>query len=222
LLDSLGILGPKTWFAHSTRLDEADMALLGSRGVGVAHCPRMILRLGARIPAIHSMRANGMPVAVGVDGAASNDSGSMLGEMRLALLLHRLYNGGGEVPHEAWLTPYDLLLMSTRIPAAMIGRNDIGQIAPGFCADVTAFDMRGVGFAGARADLLSGLLLAGDDTRASLTMVAGVPRVRDGRLLDADEYALREHVDRAATRLIARASALSGIDYLETELRSDA
>jgi cytosine/adenosine deaminase-related metal-dependent hydrolase len=104
----------------------------------------------------------------------------------------------------------------------MIGRNDIGQIAPGFCADVTAFDMRGVGFAGARADLLSGLLLAGDDTRASLTMVAGVPRVRDGRLLDADEYALREHVDRAATRLIARASALSGIDYLETELRSDA
>ncbi|MBV8851076.1 MAG: amidohydrolase family protein [Methylobacteriaceae bacterium] len=215
VLDGAGILGTRTWLAHATRLDSDDMALLADRGVGVAHCPRMILRLGARIPRIHDMIVSGMRVAVGVDGAASNDSGSMLGEMRLALLLHRLCNGGGEVSPDAWLTPHNVLVMATRVTADLIGRSDIGQITPGFCADITAFDMRGIGFAGARADLLSGLLLAGDDTRASLTMVAGRPLVRDGRLLLHDEHALREKVDRAAERLVAHMTSITGVDYCD-------
>jgi hypothetical protein len=58
-------------------------------------------------------------------------------------------------------------------------------------------------------------LLAGDDTRASLTMVAGEPLVRDGRLLREDEYALREAADRAAARVVARASSITGVDYLD-------
>lgn len=213
MLDSAGLLGPRTWFAHATRLDAADIALLAARGAGVAHCPRMILRLGARIPPVHQMRAGGLRVAVGVDGAASNDSGSMLGEMRLALLLHRLFEGGAEVASDEWMTSYDVLLMATRVAASLIGRNDIGRIAPGLCADVTAFDLRGIGFAGAWADRLSALLLAGDDSRAALTMVAGTPLVRDGRLLGADEHALRAAADRAAERLVARAAAATGTDY---------
>jgi cytosine/adenosine deaminase-related metal-dependent hydrolase len=215
VLDGAGILGTRTWLAHATRLDADDMALLADRGAGVAHCPRMILRLGARIPGIHEMVAKGMRVAVGVDGAASNDSGSMLGEMRLALLLHRLFNGGGEVPPAAWLTPYDVLLMATRVAADLIGRGDIGQVTPGFCADLTAFDMRGVGYAGARSDLLGGLLLAGDDTRASLTMVAGRPLVRDGRLVLHDEHSLREKADHAAERLLARVASITGVNYFD-------
>jgi 8-oxoguanine deaminase len=190
--------------------------------VGVAHCPRMVLRLGARIPIIHRMRASGMRVTVGVDGAASNDSGSMLGEMRLALLLHRLADGGGEVSSENWMTPYEVLLMATRHAASLIGREDIGAISPGLCADITAFDMRGIGFAGARSDLLSGLLLAGDDTRASLTMVGGKPLVLNGRLLHQDEYALREAADRAAERVVARAARMTGIDYLDFGLQRNA
>jgi cytosine/adenosine deaminase-related metal-dependent hydrolase len=215
LLDFVGLLGPRTWFAHSTRLDDADIKLLSSRGVGVAHCPRMVLRLGARIPYIHRMRSGGMRIAIGVDGGASNDSGSMLGEMRLALLLHRLTDGGAEVSHDNWMTPYDVLVMATRTAAAIIGRDDIGRVAPGLCADIAAFDMRGVGFAGARSDLLSGLLLAGDDTRASLTMVAGEPLVRHARLLRHDEYTLRDTADRAAARVVARASSVTGVDYLD-------
>ncbi len=213
VLDDAGFLTPRTWLAHGTRLNDDDAALLGRRGVGLAHCPRMILRLGARITRVHALRRHGMPVAVGVDGGASNDSGSMLGEMRLALLLHRLAGGGGEVAHDDWLDPYDILLMATRVPARMIGRGDIGVLRPGACADLAAFDMRGIGFAGARTDLLSGLLLAGHDTRASLTMVAGVPRVRDGRLLGQDELELRAAVDDATDRLISRAEAMTGLDY---------
>jgi 8-oxoguanine deaminase len=75
--------------------------------------------------------------------------------------------------------------------------------------------MRGVGFAGARSDLLSGLLLAGDDTRTSLTMVAGKPLVRDGRLLEQNEYVLRDAADRATDRVLVRATAITGVDYLE-------
>ena len=161
-----------------------------------------------------------MPVAVGVDGGASNDSGSMLGEMRLALLLHRLAGGGGEVSWDDWLDPYDVLLMATRIPARMIGRTDNGRLAPGACADVTAFDMRGIGFAGARLDLLSGLLMAGDDTRAALTMVAGVPRVRDGRLIGVDEETLRQAVDTATERLVARTESVTGLNYRATPARA--
>jgi 8-oxoguanine deaminase len=222
VLDSVGLLSPRTWFAHSTRLDDQDIAILARNNVGVAHCPRMILRLGARIPIIHRMRSSGMRVTVGVDGAASNDSGSMLGEMRLALLLHRLAGGGGEVSSNEWMTPYEVLLMATRHAASLIGRDDIGAIAPGLCADITAFDMRGIGFAGARSDLLSGLLLAGDDTRASLTMVGGKPLVRDGRLLHQDEYALREAADHAASRVVARAANITGIDYLDFGLERNA
>lgn len=214
VLDDAGYLGSRTWLAHSTRLDDADMRLVAERGVGIAHCPRMILRLGSRVTPVHAMRAHGINLAVGVDGGASNDSGSMLGEMRLALLLHRLAGGGDEVAPENWLDPYDVLLMATRNAAAMIGRSDIGRLAVGLCADVTAFDMRGVGFAGARLDLLSGLLLAGDDTRASLTMVGGQPLVRDGALIQQDEYKLRERVDSATERLVSRAAAKTGIDYL--------
>jgi len=159
------------------------------------------------------MLAAGVRVAVGVDGGASNDSGSMLGEMRLALLLHRVAGGDGTVPPEEWLDPYDVLLMATREGAAILGRDDIGRITPGACADITAFDVSGVGFSGARTDLLSALLLAGDDTRAALTMVAGETKVRDGRLVGADEHALRAAVDAATARLVEKAAALTGIDY---------
>jgi 8-oxoguanine deaminase len=213
VLHNVGYLTPRTWLAHATRLTFDEMDLCAEQGVGVSHCPRMILRLGARITPIHEMRRRGVRLAVGVDGAASNDSGSMLGEMRLALLLHRLAGGGNEVPSYQWLDPYDVLLMATRDAAAMIGRSDIGRLEVGMCADVAAFDLRGVGFAGATLDPLSGLLLAGDDTRAALTMVAGKPLVRNGCLLHGDEERLRARVDAATERLVSRASSLLGMDY---------
>jgi 8-oxoguanine deaminase len=215
VLDSVGYLTPRTWFAHGTRLDEYDLALMKENGVSLSHSPRMIMRLGSRITPLHDVLASGVRVAVGVDGAASNDGGSMLGEMRIALLLHRLAGGGDEVDPARWLDPYDILLMSTREAAAIIGRTDIGSLAPGMCADVTAFDMTGVDFAGARQHMLSGLLLAGDNTRASLTMVAGDVRVRHGKLLHQNEYELRAKVDLAAARLTERAARLTGVNYQE-------
>ncbi len=213
VLASTGWVRPGTWFAHSTRLDAHDMRVMADNGVAMAHCPRMILRLGARTIPLHDLHSAGIAIGIGVDGGASNDSGSMLGEMRMAMLLHRLAGGQGDVPPERWFDPSDILAMATRAPATILGRDDIGRIAVGACADITAFDMTGIGFAGARTDLLSGLLLAGDDTRAALTMIGGEIKVRDGNLVDQDEYALRRAVDDATARLLARAQDITGIDF---------
>ncbi len=213
VLDGTGWVRPGTWFAHSTRVDAADMRRMAEAGVAVAHCPRMILRLGARVTPVHDMLAAGIRVGFGVDGGASNDAGSMLGELRLALLMHRVAGGQGEVPWQQWLSPGDALAMATRGAAAILGRDDIGQIAPGLCADITGFDLSGVGYAGARTDWLAGLLLAGSDTRAALTMVGGGLRVWRGRLVGDDEHHIRARVDRATARLIDEAAAASGLDY---------
>lgn len=97
--------------------------------------------------------------------------------------------------------------------AAILGRDDIGRIEAGCCADVVAFDMSPIGLAGARTDWLSGLLVAGDDTRTSLTMVGGAIRVLHGRLVWEDEQALRARVDATTARLIERAQRLTGLDY---------
>ena len=213
LLQEAGWLRPGTWFAHSTRVDADDLRQMAAHGTAVAHCPRMIVRLGARVTPVHEMLAAGVKVGFGVDGGASNDSGSMLGELRLALLLHRVAGGEGTVPWQQWLSPYRALTMATREAAAILGRDDIGRIEAGCCADVVAFDMSPIGFAGARTDWLSGLLVAGDDTRTSLTMVGGAIRVLHGRLVWEDEHALRARVDAATARLIERAQGLTGLDY---------
>ena len=206
-------LRPGTWFAHSTRVDADDMQRMAEHGVAVAHCPRMILRLGARVTPIHQMLAAGVKVGFGVDGGASNDSGSMLAELRLGLLMHRLTGGEGTVPWQHWLSPYDALTMATRGAAAILGRDDIGRIEPGCCADIVAFDLSGIGFSGARTDWLAGLLLAGDDSRAALTMIGGGIRVLDGKLVWADERRLGAQADAVTERLLARAQGLTGFDY---------
>lgn len=212
-LDDAGWLTERTLFAHSTRLSNDEMGLCARRGVAVAHCPRMILRLGARITPVHDMLGAGMRVGIGVDGGASNDSGSMLGELRIALLLHRVAGGAGEVSWHDWLSPAQLLRMATREAAGIIGRDDIGQLTVGRCADLAAFDMRSVAYSGAMADPLSALFLAGDDDRAAFVMVGGRVLVRERQLAEADEGLIADRVNSAAGRMLLKAAQVTGIDY---------
>lgn len=215
ILDDCGWLRPGTWFAHGTRLENEEISRLADEGCALAHCPRMILRLGAKITKVHRARLLGLRTGIGVDGAASNDAAAMLDEMRIALLLHRVGGGDAGVPFEEWLDPYDILLMATREGAAILGRSDIGMVKEGMLADLAVFSMRGVGYAGARFDLLSGLLLAGSEARAELTMVGGKPLVIAGQLLDQDETKIRKYTDDCALRLVEEASALTGVNYFE-------
>jgi cytosine/adenosine deaminase-related metal-dependent hydrolase len=212
-LAQVGWLRPGTWFAHSTRLNDDEIGALADNGCAIAHCPRMILRLGARVPPIHTYRRRGIKVGVGVDGAASNDAGSMIGELRLVPLLHRLAGGEGSVPHQEWIDPDDALLMATRVGADILGRTDIGHIAVGMAADITAFSLNAIGYAGAVADPLSALLLAGSEVRAFLTMVDGSIRVLNGQLREQNEDRLRRTLDAAANRILHEAKLATGITY---------
>jgi cytosine/adenosine deaminase-related metal-dependent hydrolase len=185
-LDEAGWLRAGTWFAHCTELDDEEIGRFAARGVGIAHCPRTVLRLGYRLPRLHAWRRAQLRTGIGADGAASNDGGAFLSDVRLALLLHR----PGCADAADWLSPRDALAMASSEAAAILGRPELGAIAPGMRADLAAFDLRGLDVAGALNDPLAGFLLAGSCTRAKLTMVDGSVRVRDGKLAGQDENAI--------------------------------
>src|SRR6185312_7985841 len=92
-VESLGWLGPDVWLAHGVHLDDPAIAALAASGTGVAHCPSSNARLGAGICRTRDLRAAGVPVGLGVDGAASNEGGSLVEEARQALLLARARGG---------------------------------------------------------------------------------------------------------------------------------
>jgi 8-oxoguanine deaminase len=196
--ESLGWTGPDVWFAHGIHLTGAEIRRLARAGTGVAHCPSSNMRLGSGAAPVRAMLDAGVTVGIGVDGSASNDSSDMLGEARQAMLLARLTSGVGAMP------AMEALRMATVNGAALLGRDDIGMLAPGMAADIAGFDVRRVGYAGAMHDPVGALLFAGDSHLASLVMVTGEIRVRDGRILGLDERALFDRANRIARRLVKR------------------
>jgi 8-oxoguanine deaminase len=219
-LGDVGWIEPSTWFAHCTQLEADDMTAFADHGCGVAHCPRTVIRLGYRTPAIGQIRRHGITVGFGVDGAASNDSGGMLDTVRLGLLLHRTNNGDDAGARAEWLTPYDALLMATRDGARILGRDDIGQLAPGMAADIIAYDMRRVAYAGGMTDPLGGLLMGGWDAGTTLTVVGGKVLVRDGRLQHLKEQAVVEKANAVAARTLERAEKRTGLPFRSYPVRA--
>jgi len=138
---------------------------------------------------------------------------NLLNEMRLALVLHRV--GGYDDNEDAtqWLTPEDVLWMATRGGARALGREDIGELSPGKCADIAVFPLRRLSLAGAVVDPLGALLFAGSDPIASLTVVNGRIRVRAGQMIGVDEARALDGANAAATRLLEAARRRTGIDF---------
>lgn len=191
-----GWLRPGTWLAHGTRLKPDEIRLLADSGVGLAHCPRTVLRLGFGVPAIGAYRRAGLAVGLGVDGAASNDQGNLLSDLRLAAVLHRVTEGP-----ETWLEAAEVLAMATCDGAAALNRPEIGMLATGMAADIAAFRIDGVDCAGAVMDPLAALVFAGTESRAWLTMVNGRLRVMNRRLIDCDEAAIARNLNAEARRM---------------------
>ncbi|MFO1303619.1 MAG: 8-oxoguanine deaminase [Burkholderiales bacterium] len=189
-----GWTGTEVWHAHCVKLDDDGIRLFGRTGTGVAHCPTSNMRLASGIAPVRRMRDAGVKVALGVDGSASNDSSHLLAEARQALLLARV-NAEARA-----LDAREALWIATRGGAAVLGRDDIGALAPGMAADVVAFDLEDVGFAGASHDPLAALLFCAP-ARAWLSIVDGRAIVRDGRFAKLDVRALHTHHDQLARRL---------------------
>ena len=142
-----------------------------------------------------------MPVGLGVDGSASNDSGDMLGEARQAMLVHRVRTGVASMPAR------DALWMATRGGASVLGRDDIGEIAAGKAADLAIFRTDTIDFAGAQSDPVASLLFCGTSHRTKWTIVNGHVVVENGRLVHHDEERLAAHANEIARDLLEKKAA---------------
>jgi len=187
------------WFAHCVYINAKEAKRMGKTGTGVAHCPSSNLRLGSGIAPIRMFLDNKVPVGLAVDGSASNDSSDMLGEMRQCMLVHRVKSGVGSMPAR------DVFKMATRGGAEVLGRKDIGSIEPGKAADLAVFDVSGLDFVGSGSDPLASLLFCGASHRAKYTIVNGKIVVKNGRLVNVDEFKLAECANKTAAALYKKA-----------------
>jgi cytosine/adenosine deaminase-related metal-dependent hydrolase len=133
-LEQVGWLDGDVWCAHCVHLSVDDIASFARAGVGVAHCPTSNMRLGAGIAPVRALLDAGVRVGLGVDGSASNERGSLSYEVKQALLVARARGG------PAAMTARDALWLATRGGAAVLGRDDIGSLQPGKCADFAIWD----------------------------------------------------------------------------------
>jgi 8-oxoguanine deaminase len=200
----LGWVGRDVWHAHCVKLDAAGIALFAKTRTGVAHCPCSNMRLSSGIAPIRRMLDAGVPVGLGVDGSASNDAAHMVNEARQALLLARVGRsldpyGCDHGPSE--MTARDMLSIATRGGAEVLGRADIGHLAPGMCADLALFDLRTLAFAGGAVhDPVGSLLLCGSGQTA-YTVVNGRVVVDQGRLATVELEPLLERHNALAREL---------------------
>ena len=155
--------------------------MLAKTGTGVAHCPISNMKLSSGIARIPEMLALGVPVGLAVDGSASNDGSSLMEELRVAFLLHRL-NSSRQAP-----TGYDVLKIATRGSARLLGRDDIGQLSEGKCADLFMIDSRRLELVGATYDPKCVFATVGVRGAVDYTVVNGRVTVEHGRLCSVDE-----------------------------------
>jgi cytosine/adenosine deaminase-related metal-dependent hydrolase len=194
--EDLGWLGPDVWHAHCVKLDAAGIAAFARTGTGVAHCPGSNMRLGSGIAPIRAMRDAGVPVSLAVDGSASNDSGHLLAEARLAFLLQRVSRGSGA------MSAREMLEIATLGGARVLGRDDIGALAPGMAADFVTVPLDDIGLAGAHHDPVAALVFC-QVSGVRHAVVNGRVVVRDGQLATLDLPRLVERHNRLAGALVA-------------------
>ncbi len=175
--EDLGWTGPDVWHAHCVKLDGQEIDLFARSRTGVAHCPCSNCRLGSGIAPVRAMRDAGVPVGIGVDGSASNDSGNLASEARMAMLLQRVAGGADA------MSAREALEIATRGGADVLGRDDCGRLAVGKRADIAIWDTSGVESAGSWDP--AALLLAGP-TRVKHLFVEGRQIVADGRIATLD------------------------------------
>lgn len=196
-LESLGWIGPDVWLAHCVHINGSEAQRFGEAGAGVAHCPSSNGRLGAGIAPVRELLDAGAAVGLGVDGAASNESGELAQEMRQALLAAR-YRGGPTA-----LTVRESLAMATMHGARCLGREaEIGSIEVGKQADIALWNLEEVGFAGI-GDPVAALVL-GPTRPVDTLIVGGEVVVEEKRLLTADMREVAGGLKRASAKVLAR------------------
>jgi cytosine/adenosine deaminase-related metal-dependent hydrolase len=199
-MESLDWLGDDVWFAHAIHVDDDEIRQFAQHGVGTAHCPCSNMRLASGIAPVKKYLAAGVKVGLGVDGSASNDASNILLEARQAMLLARLRLGlfPPEGPRKLfwlslsdplraseWMTAREVLEIATRGGAAVLGRDDIGSLETGKCADFFSINLDTVDYAGALNDPVAATLFCAPQ-KARYTVINGRVVVEDGTVITVD------------------------------------
>ncbi len=214
-METVDWLGEEVWFAHAIHVDDDEIRTFARCGCGASHCPSSNMRLGSGIAPIKKYLAAGVKVGLGVDGSASNDGSNMMLEVRTAFLLARLKMGllppegpskyanlSPSHPKRAneWMTAREILELATLGGARVLGRDDIGSLETGKCADFFSIDLNTVDFAGALHDPVAAMVFCAPQ-KARHTVINGRVVVRDGQCVTVDLPVVVEEHNRHALRL---------------------
>ncbi len=192
-LESVGWLSDRTWLAHGIHFNKEEIQKLGQAGVGICHCPSSNMMLASGICHSLELEDAGSIIGLGVDGSASNDGSNMISELRQAMYLQRLRYGASKITHQKTYN------WATKGSAALLGRDDIGEIAVGKQADLALFKLDEMRFSGSH-DSLAALLLCGAQ-KADRVMIAGNWKVVDGQIVGRDASELMSRHSDAAKQL---------------------
>ncbi|HEY9309768.1 MAG TPA: 8-oxoguanine deaminase [Microbacterium sp.] len=196
-LEELGWLGDDVWMAHGVHLDAPAIERYAATGTGVAHCPSSNARLAAGIAPVRALLDAGVPVGLGVDGSASNESGQLGVEIRESVLMNRLRTGSES------MSVRDALRIATMGGARVLGRqHEIGSLEPGKLADIAVWQVDRIEHAGI-LDPVAALGLGALPPLKRL-YVGGRTVVEDATLVTADEARLAREVAAASVALAER------------------
>ncbi|ONK21622.1 8-oxoguanine deaminase [Bacillus sp. VT-16-64] len=212
-MEETGWVGDDVWYAHGIWFNDHEIKKIGTCGCGVAHCPSSNMKLSSGTFPILKMLQSGVKVGVGVDGSASNDSSSMLLELKIMNLLHKLQHGATALSAE------DCLHVATRGSSKVLGWEDgIGSLEVGKAADMFMVDAGRLEFAGALFDDASLPIITGT-SQVDTTIVGGKVVVQDGRLVNVNEALLSTQAQAAAARMLETAAKHTKIDYKKIRAR---
>ncbi len=198
LLEQVGMLSRPITVAHGVFLTDDDVMCLSDHGATLAHCAKSNLKLGSGMAPIVKYGNMGLSVAIGTDSAASNNALDMWDEMRVAALMAKgLDRDAGVMPAS------QMLYLGTRAGALSQGRDDCGDIAEGFRADLVMLDRRDIGLCPTHAPL-SNVLYGAGSRAVCMTMVDGRVVYRSGEFKTLDIERVRYEVSRAVNRILAQ------------------
>ncbi len=197
--EELGWVGDDVWYAHGVHVNDQEIALLARTGTGVAHCPSSNMRLASGIAPVKKYIRSGVRVGLGVDGSASNDSSHMLAEARQAMLLQRVQGD------PAGLTAWQALELATVGGARVLGRDDIGRLAPNMAADFIGFRLERLDYAGALHDPIAALVFC-TPQKVDLSVINGKVIVEDGQFTHFDPAPIIRRHNAIAKQMVERAT----------------
>ena len=193
--ESVGWLGEDVWHAHCVCLSDAAIGKFAKTGTGVAHCPCSNMRLASGMAPVRQMLNQGVSVGLGVDGAASNDASNLLQEARTAFLMARVREQDA-----AAMTARGALEIATRGGAKVLGRDDIGYLAPGMSADFIAFNIDQPALVGSHHDVVAALIFC-QPPAVDYSFINGKKVIDRGRLVTVEMEKLIETCNRLASAL---------------------